>query len=108
MTHDFDAQKAETFATYHELSEGSQMPDTADVDYFFVPASDTADWRALADALSREGFDCEFVEDDGAPYLVATLGDQAVSAGSIWTGEEMATRIALSHEFTPDGWGFEA
>ncbi|WP_435312285.1 ribonuclease E inhibitor RraB [Primorskyibacter sedentarius] len=108
MSHDFDTQKDQTFANYAELSDANDLPDTADVDYFFLPAEDDADWRALADALSRDGYDCEFVEDDGAPYLVATLSDQAISAASIWMGEEVATRVALSHGFTPDGWGFEA
>ncbi|MEJ1996809.1 MAG: hypothetical protein P8X76_01355 [Maritimibacter sp.] len=40
--------------------------------------------------------------------LIATLPDQPVSALAIWTGEEIATRIALDHGFTPDGWGFWA
>ena len=110
MSHDYAAQKAETFATYRELADGNDLPDAADVDYFFLPATEDADWRALADALSREGFDCEWIDDveeDEDPYLVATLTDQAISADSIWFGEEVATRIALEHGFAPDGWGFE-
>jgi hypothetical protein len=42
------------------------------------------------------------------PYFCATLTGQAMSAQSIWTGEEIATRAALHHGFVPDGWGFEA
>lgn len=109
MTHDFEAQKAETFAVYKELQEEHDLPQIADVDYFFLPASDEADWRPLADALSRQDFDCQyFEEEDGDPaYLLATLPDQAVSAQGIWIGEEIATRTALEHGFTPDGWGLE-
>lgn len=107
MTRDLGAQRAETFATYRQLSAEADLPDVADVDYFFVPSRAGADWRALAEALDREGFECASVEDDGDPYLVATLADQAVSAESIWAGEEVATRIALDRGFAPDGWGFE-
>jgi hypothetical protein len=110
MSHDYAAQKAETYATYRDLSDKAQLPDEADVDYFFVPATEDADWRALADVLSRDGFDCEYFDDDEVdePYFCATLNDQAISAESIWSGEEIATRAALDHGFAPDGWGFEA
>ncbi|SMX26555.1 hypothetical protein TRP8649_00637 [Pelagimonas phthalicica] len=109
MTHDLAAQKAETFATYEELQSEHGLPEIADVDYFFVPSSDEADWRPLADTLSRADYTCEYIEpEDGeAPYLVATLMDQVVSADGIWIGEEVATRAALEHGFTPDGWGLE-
>lgn len=108
--HDYQAQRDETFATYQELADQTSLPDEADVDYFFVPASDDADWHALADALSRDGFDCEYFNDEevSEPSFCATLTGQAMSAQSIWTGEEIATRAALDHGFVPDGWGFEA
>lgn len=105
--HDFSAQRTETFVTYRELSQQTDLPDEADIDYFFIATSKTSDWRILADALSRNGFDCEYFDED-EPYLCATLTGQAVSAESIWTGEEIATRAALEHGFAPDGWGFEA
>lgn len=108
MSHDFTAQKAETTATYSEMQAEHGLPDVADVDYFFVPATDEADWRALADVLSRADYICEYIEEDGEePYLVATLTDQAVSAEGIWIGEDVASRAALDHGFTPDGWGLE-
>jgi hypothetical protein len=108
MTHDFAAQKAETRAAYDEMSADEPLPEMADVDYFLVPSDPEADWRPLADALTREGYVCEYIEDDGTPYLVATLTDHAVSAESLWIGEEVATRLALDHGFAPDGWGLEA
>ncbi len=108
MTHDFASQKAETFATYAELRAEHGLPDEADVDYFLIPAQEGADWRVLAEALTLDGYDCQWIEDDeGAPYLVATLPDQAISATGIWLGEEVATRHALEHGFAPDGWGME-
>ncbi len=108
MTHDFTAQEAETRKVFAELQANHRLPDIADMDYFFVPAKTGADWRTLADALTHEGFSCEWIaaeKDDEAPYLVATLPDQMISATAIWTTEALATRIALDHGFDPDGWG---
>ncbi|GAB5437459.1 ribonuclease E inhibitor RraB [Falsiruegeria mediterranea] len=109
-SHDFAAQQAETFAVYADLQSKHGLPEVADVDYFFVPTSDEADWRPLADVLSRQDYVCQYIEDDEGegPYLMATLPEQAVSASSIWIGEEVATQAALEHGFAPDGWGLEA
>jgi hypothetical protein len=108
VSHDFDAQRAETQATYDALSAEHTLPETADLDYFLIPNSDEADWRPLADILTRQGFECQWIEEDGDPYLVATLRDQAVSSTGIWIGEEVATRAALDHGFAPDGGGMES
>ncbi len=110
MAHDLDAQREETFATFAELSSEHGLPDEADIDYFLVPASEDADWRPLADTLSKAGYDCQWVEgetDEDPPYLIATLPESAVTAMSIWIGEEVATKEALAHGFKPDGWGLE-
>lgn len=108
MSHDFAAQQAETNATYAEMQSEHGLPDIADVDYFFVPSNEDADWRPLADKLTRDGYACEYIEDEEEGiYLVATLQDQVVSAEGIWIGEEVATRAALEFGFTPDGWGME-
>lgn len=109
MSHDFAAQKAETLSVYEDLQLNNDLPDMADIDYFFVAQSEDADWRALADVLTRQGYECEFIEDDGdTPYLVASVREQALSAEGIWISEEVATQHALNHGFVPDGWGFEA
>lgn len=110
MAHDFDAQRTETQKAYREMREEGDLPEIADVDYFLVPEADGADWRPLAEALSVDGFACEWVEpasgEEGEePYLVATLPDQVISAEGIWIGEEIAARAALGHGFVPDGWG---
>ncbi|MCT4557224.1 MAG: ribonuclease E inhibitor RraB [Pelagimonas sp.] len=109
MSHDFETQRAETVATYNELQAENDLPDMADIDYFLVPGSADVDWRPLADVLTRNGFICEFIEDDGdEPYLVATVLDQALSVEGVWISEEVATKFALDHGFRPDGWGFAA
>lgn len=112
MSHDFAAQRAETDRAYREMRDEGDLPEVADVDYFLIPTTEEADWRPLAEALSVEGFDCEWIEpaaengeEEDGNYLVATLPDQLVSADGIWIGEEIASRIALSHDFAPDGWG---
>lgn len=108
MPHDFTAQRAETYAIWAEIGDGSDLPDEADIDYAFVP-QDAADWDAAESALSEAGFDCARVEDDeGTLYLAASLADQPVTAMAIWLGEETATRAVLEHGFLPDGWGFLA
>jgi len=107
MSFDFAAQKAETFATFAEIQAQADVPETADVDYMFV-ATDGADWGAFETALDMAGFDAERELDNDEPYLVAILADQPISALTIWMGEDMASKIALKHGFTPDGWGFSA
>ena len=106
------SQRAETYASFDDLARDGALPDSADIDYFLVPAQADADWRPLAQALTEEGYDVAWIDEpetsDDVPYLVATLPDQPLSASSIWAGEEHATRIAAAHGFAPDGWGFEA
>ena len=109
-SHDFEKQRAETTAVHDDLQAKHGLPEIADVDYFMVPTSPDADWRPLADQLSREGYACEYFEaneEDEEPYLRATLPDQIITASGIWIGEEVATRAALEHGFLPDGWGLE-
>ncbi|MFD1341703.1 ribonuclease E inhibitor RraB [Litorisediminicola beolgyonensis] len=110
--HDFSAQRAETFAVFRNLNDSADLPEIADVDYFFVASEGEIDWPALADALAAEGYLCELVDETGedaeAPYMVATLTEQPLSAEGIWIGEEIATRIALARGARPDGWGFSA
>lgn len=107
--HDFAAQRAETVAAFDDLQAKHGLPEVADVDYFFVPTNDGADWKPLAKALSHEGFACAFhaAQGEDPACLCATLSDQIISATGIWIGEELATRTALDHGFAPDGWGLE-
>lgn len=106
MAHDFAAQRAETQRVFAQL-DADNLPEIADIDYFFVPVTPGADWTPLAEALDEDGYDCAWIEDAEGPYLCATLPDQMVTSAGIWIGEEVATRLALPHGFRPDGWGFE-
>lgn len=105
--HDYAKQKTETYAVFSDLQSQVDITDTADIDYMFEAGED-ANWEAFEAALDAAGYDTEREEGDGNPYLVAILADQPVSALTIWMGEEMATKIALAHGFTPDGWGLMA
>ena len=112
MTHDYAAQKAETFRVFNELTAEHALPDVADLDIFLIPASAEADWVPLARVLEENEFLCDWVDDDedakeDGPYLLVTLPDQPISAQSIWIAEELATKLALEHGFEPDGWGLE-
>ena len=107
MSHDFTEQKAETYAVFADIQAQADVPDIADVDYMFT-AGPAANWDAFEAALDAAGFDTERENDNDAPYLVAILADQPISALTIWMGEEMATKIGLLHGFTPDGWGLMA
>lgn len=111
VEHDFKTQKDDTFQAFAELSAETDLPGTADLDFFFIQDSDEADWVPLARALEQQDFLCDWVDDDEEaemPYLIATLSDQPLSAQSIWAAEEIATKLALEHGFLPDGWGLEA
>ena len=107
MTHDFAAQKVETYDVFAEIQNSSDLPETSDIDYMFE-ASEGADWDGFEAALDAAGYDTEREDGDGTPYLVAILVDQPISALTIWMGEEMATKIAMQHGFSPDGWGLLA
>ena len=113
MPHDYTQQKADTYATFSDIRDSvDALPDSADIDYAFVPGAH-ADWDAAQSDLTEQGYACTRVEPDpdfpdDSPYLEAVLPDQPLSAGAIWLGEEIATAIALRHGFAPDGWGFSA
>tara|TARA_R110002096_G_scaffold416594_1_gene619860 strand:- start:53 stop:376 length:324 start_codon:yes stop_codon:yes gene_type:complete len=107
MNHDFASQKAETYAVFADIQSQADVPENSDIDYMFA-AGPSADWDAVEAALDAAGYDCEREAGDKTPYLVAILADQPVSALTIWMGEEMATKIALEHGFSPDGWGLLA
>lgn len=108
VPHDYAAQRGETYAVWDDIGDSSDLPDVADIDYVFAP-QDSADWDAAETALSAAGYECARAEDDdGAPYLAASLPDQPLTAMAVWLGEETATRAVLEHGFRPDGWGFLA
>lgn len=108
MSHDFTQQKAETFSAFSDLQAQGDLPFEADLDLFFVASQAGTDWQPAAQALADLGFETQWAEAEGdtAATLIATMPDQILSASAIWMVEELATRAALDHDFTPDGWGF--
>ena len=108
MAHDFAQQKAETFSAFADLDAKEALPDSADLDLFFVAMTEQAEWQSAAEALADLGLDCAWVdpEADQPGYLAATIGDHPISASAIWMIEELASRAALDKGFRPEGWGF--
>lgn len=101
MSHDYKAQKAETFESFEAFAKDA--PTTATITYQFYPEEVDADWDGLEKALQAKGF--RTARDDEAELLDAMIGPVKVTPDTIWTYEKMATEIALTFEFTPDGWG---
>jgi hypothetical protein len=105
MSHDYPAQRRETFDTFR-ASKGVKLPAKAVVDYAFFIEETDADWAGLERALKARGFRVRRLDDEET--LIASIGPIAVTAEEIWHWEEQATRIALAFDFYPDGWELDA
>jgi Regulator of ribonuclease activity B len=101
MSHDYAAQRRETFQTF-KLSKGVSLPKTAVVEFAFFIEELDASWPALERALRLAGFGTRRLKD--GETLVATFGPMPVTPEAIWEREHAATEIALKHDFYPDGW----
>jgi hypothetical protein len=101
MSHDYARQRRETFDTLRQ-SKGVKLPERAVVDYAFFIEETDADWSALERDLRGRGFRTRRLKD--GETLIASAGPVAVTADEIWHWEEIATAIALKHDFYPDGW----
>jgi hypothetical protein len=101
MSHDYAAQRRETFQTF-KLSKGVSLPKAAVVDYAFFIEETDASWTALERALRLAGFRTRRLKDGDT--LVAAIGPIPVTPEAIWEQERIATEIALRHDFYPDGW----
>jgi hypothetical protein len=96
MSHDYNAQRRETFQTF-KLSKGTSLPKEAVVEFaFFIEEP------AFERALRLAGFTTRR-EKDGET-LIAAFGPMPVTPEAIWEREHAATEIALKHDFYPDGW----
>ena len=101
MSHNFEAQRRETFNTFRDMPKGmKKLPERAEVDYLFFPEESDANYAAVEKALKAKGFRCA---RDGE-LVVATVGPILVDANTIWQYERTATEIALVFDFYPDGW----
>ena len=101
MSHDFARQRRETFDTFRQ-SRGVKLPERAVVDYAFFIEENDASWGALERELRAKGFRTKRLKD--GETLIASFGPIAITADEIWRWEELATGIALKHDFYPDGW----
>lgn len=99
MSHNFEAQRRETFATF----KGARgLPETSVVDFLFFVEENDADWKAFEATLKRKGFRTK--RDRDGITLIASIGPIAVTPDAIWAKERQATEIALEYDFYPDGW----
>lgn len=101
MSHDYNAQKAETFDSFEAFA--NEAPAEAVITFQFYPEDVDANWDGVQKALQARGFRTK--RDDDDELLDAEIGPFKISAATIWQYEKIATEIALKFEFTPDGWG---
>ncbi|MFN6926045.1 MAG: ribonuclease E inhibitor RraB [Tabrizicola sp.] len=101
MSHDYAAQRRDTFQTFRQ-SKGVSLPKTAVVDYAFFIEELDASWAAFERALRLAGFRTRRLKD--GETLIASIGPIPVTPEAIWEQERIATEIALKHDFYPDGW----
>ena len=102
MSHDFEAQRAETFETFVEMKGQVKLPKQAVVYYQFYAEDLHPDWASVEKALKAKGFKTERDEDEG--ILVASIGPIEVTPETIWHHERIATEAVLPSDFFPDGW----
>lgn len=102
MSHNYMAQRAETFETFASMGKGVGLPKQAVVDFQFFPEEVDADWDGLEAALRKKGFKTTRFEDEGT--LDASFGPIDITPDSIWEQERIATEVALKFDFNPDGW----
>ncbi|MGB8814292.1 MAG: ribonuclease E inhibitor RraB [Paracoccaceae bacterium] len=103
MSHDYEAQRADTFETFTQMGTEISLPKMAIVDFQFYPDDIDAQWDALEAALRDKGFKTTRYEDEET--LDASIGPIEVNPESIWKYERIATEVALKFDFNPDGWG---
>jgi hypothetical protein len=102
MSHDYEAQRRETFETFEELRKEPDLPKRAVVHFLFYAEDTEPQWDAPEKALRAKGFTVERDEDEG--MIDASIGPIDVTPESIWQYEKLATEIALKSDFYPDGW----
>jgi hypothetical protein len=102
MSHNFETQRRDTYATFEKAGKGVKLPKLAVVEFIFFVEETDADWAAFEKALRTEGFKTKRLSD--GETVVASVGPIEVSPEVIWHYEREATSIALKHDFYPDGW----
>lgn len=102
MSHNYETQRRETYATFKEAGRAVKLPKAAVVDYLFFIEELDASWGSLEKALQAAGFKTRRHKD--GMTIIASIGPIPVTPEDIWQHERTATTIALKHDFYPDGW----
>ena len=102
ISHNYEAQRRETFSTFKQAGKSVRLPKEAVVDYLFFVEENDADWKGFEKALAQAGFKTK--RDPDGITLMASFGPIPITPEAIWEVERNATSIALKYDFYPDGW----
>ena len=105
---DWDAQRADTVWTIGHLTETQDLTPgmvvTLEVQTIGGEAADRAAYIA---ALKAQGYSgSAYANEDGRETIEISIPDIAFTEEAVWAAERAVTKIALSHGYQPDGWGF--
>jgi len=105
MTHDFEKQRQETIWVWSDITNRNpDLPEKINLDIHFLPISTNSNEDDFKASLEGVGFLVKFYEDNET--VEASVSNIHASVDAVWLHEERATKLALSHGFKPDGWGF--
>ncbi len=103
MTHNYEAQRRETFETFEQAAKDRiKLPASSVVEFIFLLEETDAKWGAFEKALRAKGFAAR--RDPDGMTMIAAFGPMPVTPEAIWAQERVATEIALGFDFYPDGW----
>lgn len=104
MAHDWQTQKAETFATFKQGARGVKLPKEAVVVFFFLAEEIKPNWAAAEKALRARGF---VTRHDADQIEARTPAAIPITAEAIWDWEKAGTEEVIAFDFWPDGWEIE-
>ena len=99
---DFGKMQEETIWVFEDIMAKRSLPESAVVDFHFIPLSDTSPWEDFQRELTDLGFKSRRYEDGSTLEVSSEL---TLSASNIWNHEKQFTLIAEKYGFHPDGWG---
>jgi hypothetical protein len=103
MSHNYEAQRRETFETFVQAAKDKmKLPKESVVDFLFLVEEADANWAGAEKALKAKGFRTQ--RDMENDLLVASCGPLPITPEAIWAQERVATEIAIAFDFYPDGW----
>lgn len=106
MSHDFDAQRRETFDSFDEMKKGgATLPQMSVVEFYLLAESAEANWAVCEKALQAKGFATER-DREGETLIVTTKTALRITPEVIWEEERKVSEIGVAYDFLPDGWEF--